>query len=80
MAEQNKDLVPSDEGWQARTLLMGGIVGTLLGVVSAYLYVKSAKETHGDNIQPNTPSGKEAFQLGMSVLAIVRTIMEWARR
>jgi hypothetical protein len=78
-SSSNRAMVPAAEDWRTRTFVFGGIVGAALGLVSAYLYVRSAEEAHGGSA-PATPGTRDALRLGASVLAIVRTITEWGRR
>ncbi|HEC22365.1 MAG TPA: hypothetical protein ENI95_05545 [Chloroflexi bacterium] len=78
MSEQ-KDLVPVEENWRARVFLLGGAVGTALGLLSAYLYVRAAEKTYGDEA-PQAPEPRDAVKLGMLLLSIVRTITEWGSR
>ncbi len=81
MSEEKQAIVPvSEGGWRSRILMTGGLLGAFLGILSAYLYVKAAEETHGTEAAPETPQTNDAVKLGMALLAIVRTITEWGRR
>lgn len=80
MSEENHEIVPASSGWRTRTLMMGGLVGAALGLLSAYLYVRAADETHEAGEAPGGPETRDAAKLGVAVLAIVRTIAEWGRR
>jgi hypothetical protein len=75
----NRAIVPAAEDWRTRIFVFGGIVGAALGLVSAYLYVRSAEEEHAGR-PPASPKAGDALRLGTSVLAMVRTITEWGRR
>jgi hypothetical protein len=75
----DRAVVPAGEDWRTRIFVLGGVVGAVLGLVSAYLYVRSAEEEHGGSA-PATPGTRDALRLGASVLGIVRTITEWGRR
>ena len=50
--------------------------GTL---ISAILYLRAAEETHGDE-SPEMPQARDALRLGVSLLAIIRSITDWGRR
>lgn len=65
--------------WRTRTLVVGGIIGTIVGLISAYLYLRAAEETYGEEA-PEGPQTGDAVRLGISMLGIIRTITEWARR
>lgn len=71
----DKYLQASGSNWRARTLLTGGIVGSLLGVAAAYLYVRAAEESSEDGTPRRLPT-REAVRMGMSLLAMVRQIAE----
>ncbi len=61
-----------DEGlnWKARALLVGGVVGALVGVGAAYLYIRNIEEA-GEDPRLGT---RDALQLGVSVVSLVRQI------
>lgn len=81
MADQQRAIVPAEESnWRPRVFLIGGLVGALLGLLSAYLYVRSVEETHGEMVSPSSPKASDAVKLGISLLGIIRTITDWGRR
>jgi hypothetical protein len=80
MADEHHDIVPVDGGWRTRTLMMGGLAGAVLGLLSAYLYLRAADETHEQGNIPSGPETRDAAKLGVALLAIVRTIAEWGKR
>ncbi|MBN1312105.1 MAG: hypothetical protein JXB30_11865 [Anaerolineae bacterium] len=80
MTENEQSIVPADEGWRSRTILTGGLIGAVLGLLSAYLYVRTAEETHRSGEAPEAPATGEAVKLGVTLLTIMRTITEWGRR
>lgn len=71
----DKYLQASGSNWRTRTLLTGGIVGSLLGVAAAYLYVRAAEESAEDGELRPMPT-RDAVKLGMALLAMVRQIAE----
>lgn len=68
-----------DTGWQSQVYLIGGAVGALLGLLSAFLFVRASQEARGEN-PPDAPSTSDAVRLGMSLLGIVRSIAELGRK
>jgi hypothetical protein len=80
MAENTHEIVPLSEGWRTRTLMAGGIIGALLGLLSAYLYVRAADDSLETGEAPEGPQARDAAKLGVAVLAIVRTIAEWGKK
>jgi hypothetical protein len=81
VSEQEQAIVPvTDSSWRTRIMLAGGIIGTVLGVLSAYLYVRAAEEAYGGEAPPEAPKTSDAVRLGISLLSIVRTITDWGKR
>ena len=74
--EDEHALVPL-ESWQTRTLMIGGLLGAVLGILSAYLYIRSAQAAGEDS--PPPPETKDAVKLGMSLLSIIRSVAELGR-
>ncbi|MFZ4816619.1 MAG: hypothetical protein ACOYL5_18940 [Phototrophicaceae bacterium] len=63
--------------WQTRALLLWSAAGLLVGVISGYLYNRSAEEyaeRHGD--KPPRPGTMELVTLAIAVAAAVRQITE----
>jgi hypothetical protein len=71
---------PARNTYRARVLLIGGILGSVLGIVSAILYLRAADEVHGPDGAPQAPEAGDAVKLGVALLGIIRTITEWAKR
>jgi hypothetical protein len=80
MAEDTRELVPLSESWRTRTLMAGGIIGALLGLLSAYLYVRAADDSLEPGEAPEGPQARDAAKLGVALLAIVRTVAEWGKK
>src|SRR5512134_3144676 len=66
MAENTRELVPLSEGWRTRTLMAGGIIGALLGLLSAYLYVRAADDSLEPGEAPEGPQARDAAKLGVA--------------
>jgi hypothetical protein len=81
MTEQDKAIVTqeSSSDWRPRIYLIGGLIGSILGVLSAYFYVQAADKKHGGDA-PEAPGARDTVRLGMSLLSIIRTITEWGSR
>ena len=65
--------------WRTRAMLAGGVLGSLIGVGAAYLYVRATEETSEDGT-PRRMATREAVKLGMALLAIVRQLAELGAR
>jgi hypothetical protein len=59
-------------------LAIGGVVGALLGLGAAYLYVRAAEEARGGE-PPQVETG-DAVRVGLSLLGLVRMITELGGR
>ncbi|MDD5369921.1 MAG: hypothetical protein PHQ40_12610 [Anaerolineaceae bacterium] len=61
-----------NQNWKVKTLIIGGIVGTLIGLGAAYMIIKRA-ELEGDAPQLTTGEG---VKLGLGVLGLLRLLSE----
>ena len=77
MSDQEQAIVPNEENWRTRVFAVGGLIGEILGLISAYLYVRAADQKYGGEQPPEAPQTGDAVRLGMSLLGIIRTITEW---
>lgn len=59
-----------DIDWRQKAFIVGGLVGALLGLGAAYIYVNSAEEA-GE--QPELRPGS-AVTIGLSLLALLRQV------
>ena len=55
--------------WKTKVLIMGGLLGTLVGVASAYLLIQNQKEAETLQVTPG-----EGVKLGVLVLGLLRSI------
>lgn len=64
------DEVTEAPSWRTQALVVGGLVGAGLGVLAAYLYVRSVEENHVEpRLQP-----AEAVGIGIALMAVLRQI------
>lgn len=59
----------SSENWKAKVLIAGGLIGTLVGVASAYLLIQNRQNDESLNV-----SAGEGVKLGVLVLGLLRSI------
>jgi hypothetical protein len=62
---------PPDNLWKFKTLLIGGVIGTLVGVSAAFLLTKRA-EQKGQSLAITPVKG---VQLGVMVAGLLRSIL-----
>lgn len=74
------DLIEAPNSYRMRVLLIGGVIGSVLGILSAVLYLRAAEEVHGEEGMPQSPQAGDAVKVGVALLGIIRTITEWAKR
>ena len=58
------------QNWKAKSLLVGGAIGALVGVAAAYLYIQN--NTVGE--EPLDISPGEGVKLGVLVFGLLRSI------
>jgi hypothetical protein len=74
----------SDESWKNRTMVIGGVLGTLVGVGAALLYVRAEEERleqereAGPQHKPVPPTA--LLPIAIAVLGVVRQIASLADR
>jgi hypothetical protein len=63
--------------WKTKALLSGGAIGLLVGLITAWLYVRSADviEDRDGNIKLPTVQSSDLVRIGVSVVSVVRTIV-----
>jgi hypothetical protein len=66
------DVMDVDENWKVKTLLLGGLIGTLTGLGAAYLLIRQA-ERAGE--MPKL-GAREGAKLGVGLLSILRQLGE----
>jgi hypothetical protein len=71
--------IQKDDSWKSRTYVMGVGLGALVGMMSAYLFVRSAEE-NPESGRPEPIQTGTLISLLLAVLALVRQIAESGRR
>jgi ABC-type Mn2+/Zn2+ transport system permease subunit len=63
--------------WKTKALLSGGAIGLLIGLVTAWLYVRSADviEDRKGHVQLPPVGSADLVRIGISVASVVRTIV-----
>ena len=74
MSKQIQNQTPN---WRARIFIVGGAVGTLLGVVSAYLYARAVEEEAEKNRGEIKPiATRDMLGLSVALIGLIRIITE----
>jgi NhaP-type Na+/H+ or K+/H+ antiporter len=60
--------------WKTKSYVIGVLLGIVLGLLSAYLYVRSTEENRGTN--PGKIKTGDAMKLVLALLALVRQIAD----
>ncbi len=60
-----------NDNWRTKTLILGGIIGALIGVGTAYLLARTAEETGGG--PPKITTG-DAIKSAIGIVGLVRGI------
>lgn len=66
----------NDSNWKRRAYLTGALVGLCVGVLAAYLFVRSADEKGAEKPRVNT---MEAIRLGAATIGLLRQIAALGR-
>ncbi|MBX3065046.1 MAG: hypothetical protein KF726_18845 [Anaerolineae bacterium] len=69
-------MTQNDSNWKTPVYLIGGLIGSAVGVVSAYLYAKTVNESQPDRRPPGGPNTGELFKLTLALVALVRSISD----
>jgi hypothetical protein len=64
------------EDWKVKTLVIGGAVGLLTGLLAAFLLIQRAEQESG---QPRLSAG-EGVRVGVGVLGVLKTIADLGTR
>jgi hypothetical protein len=64
------------ENWRTITLVIGGIVGLISGIVAAYIIIQRAEE---EEARPRLSAG-EGVRVGLSVLSVLRSVADLASK
>ena len=59
-----------DKNWKRNTLIAGGLIGALVGLLAARMLVQEAEKDDGQS----AITAKKGMQLGMLVLGLLRQI------
>ena len=70
MGSEVQALQVEEPSWKAKALIVGGVVGALVGLGAAYLYIRNIEET-GETPQIAT---KDAMTIGFSLVSLMRQI------
>jgi uncharacterized membrane protein len=70
------ELQTQDEGWKNRTYLAGLGFGALVGVISAYFFVRASEEEEVEGRKREPVSTGTIISLMLAVFALVRQIAE----
>ena len=63
---------------RTKILIIGGIVGSALGILAAWLYAQAAREEEATSPQP-VPPGK-MVKLGLSIMEVLRQVTALSER
>ncbi len=64
------------ENWRTITLVIGGVVGLISGIVAAFIIIQRAEE---EETRPRLSAG-EGVRVGLSVLGVLRGLADLATK
>ncbi|MCA9868521.1 MAG: hypothetical protein KIS95_10980 [Anaerolineae bacterium] len=59
------------DNWQTKVLITGGAIGAVLGLMTSWLLIRTARETRGG---PPAISTGDAIKVGITTIGLVRAI------
>lgn len=74
MSQQGNELQAEQQSWKTRVYLIGGAVGSIIGLLSAYLFSRTAEENL--DRKPAAIPTTQLLGLGLAVLGVIRQIAE----
>ena len=75
----NQELAAMDDtnDWETRVIIVGGILGAVVGVLTSILLIRTSKEGHAGPPAINTG---DAFKVGITAIGLVRSIAALGER
>lgn len=69
--DKKLNITQGDENWQMRVLVVGGVLGAMLGLMTSWLLVRTARETRGG---PPAITTGDALKVGITAIGLIRSI------
>ena len=69
LVNQKQEMSREKKNWTTRTFVIGGILGTIIGLIGAYILVQNTNEDSTNNLTPAT-----GVQLGLGILGALRVL------
>lgn len=63
--------IQDSEDWQIRVLVVGGVLGALIGLITSWLLVRTSRETRGG---PPAITTGDALKVGITTIGLIRAI------
>ncbi len=67
------------ENWKSTTYILGAAIGTLFGLVSAYLYTRAAEESAERQGKPERIPTGQLIGISLGLLGLIRQIAEMGK-
>ena len=67
--DQKKEMNREKKNWTTKTFVIGGILGTIIGLLGAYILIQNSDEDSTNNLTPAT-----GLQLGLGILGVLRVL------
>ena len=75
----NQELAAMDDtsDWETRVIVVGGILGAVVGVLTSYLLIRTSREAHAG---PPAITTGDALKVGITAVGLVRSIAALGER
>lgn len=65
-----------EDNWKVTTLIIGGVIGLISGIVAAYILIQRAED---EESRPRISAG-EGVKVGLGVLGLLRQVADLATK
>ncbi|MFO7664129.1 MAG: hypothetical protein R6X18_16250 [Chloroflexota bacterium] len=65
------NVIQENANWQTRVIVVGGVIGAILGLMTSWLLVRTSRETRGG---PPAITTGDALKVGITAIGLIRSI------
>jgi hypothetical protein len=75
----NQELAAMEDtnDWETRVIVVGGILGAVVGLLTSWLLIRTSREAHAG---PPAITTSDAFKVGITAIGLVRSIAALGER
>jgi predicted small integral membrane protein len=69
--DRKSNVIQDNANWQMRVIVVGGVIGAMLGLMTSWLLVRTSRETRGG---PPAITTGDALKVGITAIGLIRSI------